>query len=284
MISKIIIRTWGGNGRQQMISIFGGMDADPRGENFFDMLKKSFCPRLKLISFTTIVSALIIILYITMLGVGGINKHDRFLSVYEKTLNDFGGNDPDDVKSNYEIFRWVTSLLLVGDFYNLILAIFMILICYSILEATQGLNLTLIVFFGAGACGALFGDLCNICKYRTYSETFSCIYACVGFLIGYIILYWKKLDSLGEMKCAVVCFVAIVVIFVMIFTFGSGQNNFYDNFGELGGFLGGLFIAMSLVQVPQSGEFEGICRKVGYGFLGVQVGLSIILLYSLSCS
>ncbi|CAD8139755.1 unnamed protein product [Paramecium pentaurelia] len=266
-----------GNGGQQMLSVFGGIDADPRGENFFDMLKKSFCPKLKLISFTTIISAIIIILYFTMLGVGGVNKNDRFLSVYRNTLNNFGGNDPNDVKYNFEIFRWVTSLLLVGDFYNLVIAIFMILICYSILEATQGLQLAIIVFFGAGASGALFGDLCNICKYTTYSETFACIYACVGFLIG-------KLDALGEMKCAVVCFVAIVVIFVMMFTFGSGQNSFYDNLGELGGFLGGLFIAMSLVEVPQSGEFEAICRKVGYGFLGVQVGLSIILLYSLQCS
>lgn len=100
------------------------------------MLKKSFCPKLKLISFTTIISTLIIILYLTMLGVGGVNKHDKFLSVYQKTLNDFGGNNPYDVKYNFEIFRWVTSLLLVGDFYNLVIAIFMILICYSILEAT----------------------------------------------------------------------------------------------------------------------------------------------------
>ncbi|CAD8133041.1 unnamed protein product [Paramecium octaurelia] len=273
-----------GNGGSQMMSMFGGIDGDPRGENFFHMLKKSFCPKLKPISFTTIISALIIILYITMLGVGGVNKQDRFLSVYKKTLKDFGGNDPNEVKYNFEILRWVTSLFLVTDFYNLVIAIFMIFICYSIVEATQGLQLTMIVFFGAGVSGAIFGDLCNICKYTTYSETFACIYACVGFLIGYIILYWQKLDALGDMKCALVCFVAMVVIFVMMFTFGSGQNSFYDNLGELGGFLGGLFIAMSLIEVPQSGEYETICRKVGYGFLGVQIGLSIILLYSLSCS
>lgn len=82
---------------------------------------------------------MIIVLYITMLGVGGVNKSDRFLSVYKTTLNNFGGNNPNDVKYNFEIFRWVTSLLLIGDFYNLVIAIFMIFICYSLLEATQGL-------------------------------------------------------------------------------------------------------------------------------------------------
>lgn len=71
-----------------------------------------------------------------MLGVGGVNKNDRFLSVYRKTLKDFGGNDPNNVKYKFQTFRWMTSLLLVGDFFNLVLAIFMILIFYSILEAT----------------------------------------------------------------------------------------------------------------------------------------------------
>ena len=71
-----------------------------------------------------------------MLGVGGVNKKDIFLSVFESTLNDFGGNNPNDVKYNFEIFRWATSSLLIGDFYNLVIAIFMIFICYSILEAT----------------------------------------------------------------------------------------------------------------------------------------------------
>ncbi|CAD8053343.1 unnamed protein product [Paramecium sonneborni] len=173
-----------GAGGSQIMSMFGGIDSDPRGENFFDMLKKSFCPKLKLISFATIISAVIIVLYITMLGVGGVNKSDRFLSVYKTTLNNFGGNNPNDVKYNFEIFRWVTSLLLIGDFYNLVIAIFMIFICYSLLEATQGLQLTIILFFGGGASGALFGDLCNLCKQDTYSEAFACIYACVGFLIG----------------------------------------------------------------------------------------------------
>lgn len=44
--------------------------------------------------------------------------------------------------------------------------------------------MAIIVYFGSGSSGALFGDLCNLNKVTTYSETFSSIYGCVGFLIG----------------------------------------------------------------------------------------------------
>lgn len=63
------------------IYIKGGIDEDPRNEDFFDMIKKSFCPKLKLKSFTTLICLVITILYITMLIVGGVNKNFRFLGI-----------------------------------------------------------------------------------------------------------------------------------------------------------------------------------------------------------
>jgi hypothetical protein len=46
----------------------------------------------------------------------------------------------------------------------------------------------MVIYFGGGACGAVFGDLCNMNTIIPYSETFSCIYACVGCLIGVIFI------------------------------------------------------------------------------------------------
>lgn len=66
------------------------------------------------------------------------------------------------------------------------------------------MRLSIIVFFGAGACGALFGDVCNPCKNATYSETYACIYGCVGFLIGvYIFIIYLIVHNyiLVEVKC-----------------------------------------------------------------------------------
>lgn len=45
------------------------------------MIKKSFCPKLKLNSFATFICLVITVLYLTMLIVGGVNKKFRFLGV-----------------------------------------------------------------------------------------------------------------------------------------------------------------------------------------------------------
>ncbi|TNV74677.1 hypothetical protein FGO68_gene1865 [Halteria grandinella] len=60
----------------------------------------------------------------------------------------------------------------------------MIIICYSILEASHGYQTAMIIYFGGGISGAIFGDLCNMNNVIPYSETFSSIYACIGCLIG----------------------------------------------------------------------------------------------------
>lgn len=50
--------------------------SNPRDENFCQMLKNSLCPKLKLFSLTTVIVIIITSLYISMLGIYGINKYD----------------------------------------------------------------------------------------------------------------------------------------------------------------------------------------------------------------
>jgi membrane associated rhomboid family serine protease len=67
------------------------------------------------------------------------------------------------VKYSFEIFQWFTSTLLIPEFSGLIVALFLILTCYSTLEANYGYKFAISLYFLSGVSGALFGDVCNMC-------------------------------------------------------------------------------------------------------------------------
>jgi hypothetical protein len=45
------------------------------------------------------------------------------------------------------------------------------------------------------------------------------------------------------------CMIFLMILFVLLFAF-SASAGYSDNLGGLGGFLGGLFIGMALIEVP----------------------------------
>lgn len=86
------------------------------------MLKNSLCPKLELLSFTTVICILITALYITMLSMDGLQNIDNptaFLYVKFKAMKDFGGNNAYDVKYNGLLYYWLTSIVLIPNFYAL---------------------------------------------------------------------------------------------------------------------------------------------------------------------
>ena len=51
------------------------------------------------------------------------------------------------------------------------------------------------------------------------------------------------------------CIIFMMILFLLLSAFG-GNYLYTDSLGGLGGFLGGLFIGLSAIEVPLSGEWE----------------------------
>ena len=57
------------------------------------------------------------------------------------------------------------------------------------------------------------------------------------------------------MRMFLVCIIFMMILFLLLSAFG-GNYLYTDSLGGLGGFLGGLFIGLSTIEVPLSGEYE----------------------------
>lgn len=54
------------------------------------------------------------------------------------------------------------------------------------------------------------------------------------------------------MRTVLGCIIFLMVLFVILFAFGN-SGLYTDNIGGLGGFLGGLFLGMCIINVQNSG-------------------------------
>jgi hypothetical protein len=53
--------------------------------------------------------------------------------------------------------------------------------------------------------------------------------------------------------------ICMMIWFLLIFAL-SGGSGYEDNLGGLGGFLGGMFIGLALIEVDYPGTYEKKCR------------------------
>lgn len=124
---------------------------DPREESYTEMLKLNLCPKLKCLSFCSMVSFLNIVIFIVQLAIDKINKEGVFLQV-KATGNMIMalGKLEHPIKKNFELWRLLTSLFLHANFDHLFFNIVSTLIWGSLVEKLIGRTNAAIIYFLGG--------------------------------------------------------------------------------------------------------------------------------------
>ena len=96
----------------------GYEDSYAREENFFSSICELCCPAIRWSQFITIISLVEFAIFIISCCIYGINN-EEFLSPDPHALRLLGWQDSKKIKNNWEIYRWVTPILLHGNFEHL---------------------------------------------------------------------------------------------------------------------------------------------------------------------
>ena len=136
-----------------------------RQENFWDMWKFTFCPKLSLMSFSFFMVILQTFMWILTLTFTGINyelNSSVFLGPALEVLNKWGACNPYQIQQNYQIWRIFTPLVLSNGFSSLMITLIVTMLFGSLIESagmsTQKVALLYIV---SGSGGYLFKSACN---------------------------------------------------------------------------------------------------------------------------
>lgn len=158
---------------------------DARNESFCAFLKSIFCRKLKLISFTSIMAAILVIFYIATLCWGIESSVDHFLVPNSKGPI-MTALRKDAVKLRQgEIWRLITYSFLHGYFEHIFLNTIILIIFSSALEALVEWKKTLIVYTISGILGALFSSLINNSNAVGAS---CCIYGIIGAYVSFLLI------------------------------------------------------------------------------------------------
>jgi len=112
---------------------------NPREENFWDMLHFSFCPRLKLISFTSVITLINTVCFIATLVIDGINRQGSLLEVGQKGIIMSNlAESPSKIRVNYQLWRLISSIFLHLNLNHIVMNSFSLLIWGSMIEALIG--------------------------------------------------------------------------------------------------------------------------------------------------
>lgn len=156
-----------------------------RKETFFNFLKNIFCKRLKLISFTAIMSILLAIIYIISLFWGITPSTTSFLTPYlDSPILEYLIFNYNNVRKG-EVWRWITYSFIHHDLSHVTLNIIVFLIFGSTVELLIGWKNMIVSWFTTGVLGLLFSVLINSSNVYSLGAS-ACIYGYIG---SYVILY-----------------------------------------------------------------------------------------------
>ena len=282
----------GGGGAAGLYSVLGvnrdDPNKDPRSENFFDMLHYSFCPTLRFMSWTVMVSLINIALFIITLAIEGIYTPGEFLQVNSTGIISTFAQDSYQIRVNYQYYRLLTACFFHLSFSHIVMNTFSLLIWGSIIETFVGTPIYIIIYLFSGIAGNLMSAVVHMNEHTLSVGASGCIMGITATLVGVLILNWMAMSEgqLRESRGMLTCMVIMIVIFTLMFTIMPSTSNSTtsrtDNYAHLGGFLGGLFLSMAIGKIfgRADGPYEKKVRYIGYGLSAALILSTLIPLVS----
>lgn len=269
-------RDQGNNGNNGTAALYEllGMDnreqKDPRQETFFEMLHLNFCPTLKLMSHTSLVTLVNVGLYVVSLVVSGVQTDKDFLQVQNEPLISKVSMNPLKIRNDYQYYRLLTPCFFHLSFLHIVMNSFGLIIWGSFIETFCGTLKYATIYLFAGICGNLMSASINN-EFASSIGASGCIMGVTATLVGMLILNWMAFGEgeLKEFRGMLTCIVIMITIFTLLFTAvpGGNSNAKTDNWAHLGGFLGGFFLSMAIGRVfgrQVEKPYEKRVRFIGY--------------------
>jgi membrane associated rhomboid family serine protease len=168
-----------------------GSADEARKESFGKMLKLVFCPFFTIRSFIFIITCIDIVIYFASV-IYDYNSND-FLQPTIDSLNAFGAKNPERMKEDLELWRWITPVFLHADLMHLTFNLLMQVILGFRLEPTVGPWKTIIIYMGSAFGGVLFSCLVDPDTIAVGAST--AIFGLIASMIAWIIINWTSLDG-----------------------------------------------------------------------------------------
>lgn len=147
------------------------------------------------------------------------------------------------IKEEGEYYRIFSSMFLHSDFEHLINNMLVLFFVGDNLERAAGKIKYLIIYFGSGIIAAISSISYNMIKgqYVLSVGASGAIFGIVG-AMGYILLVNKgRLEDISSRQ---------IILFTVFSLYGGIANARIDNIAHIGGFLGGIILALLLYRRP----------------------------------
>lgn len=149
------------------------------------------------------------------------------------------------VKEKGEFYRLITSMFLHSDFGHLINNMMVLFFVGDNLERAAGKIRYLIIYFGSGIIAGISSIGYNMIKNNMIFSigASGAIFGIVG-AMGYILLVNKgRLEDISSRQ---------IILFTVFSLYGGIANARIDNIAHIGGFIGGIILALILYRKPKA--------------------------------
>mmetsp|Transcript_25194 Transcript_25194/g.18991 ORF Transcript_25194/g.18991 Transcript_25194/m.18991 type:complete len:265 (-) Transcript_25194:29-823(-) len=257
------------------------------------MLKFTFCPTFTVFSFVFFITCFDIFMYIltlcwTMFSSDQTLDSGSFLGPSYEVLINFGAKDDEKCICNYQVWRYLSPMVLHGGFVHIFTNMVSQLILGFMLESIMGPIRIAILYICSGMGGILFSMICARNEISVGAST--AIYGLIGGFLSLIVVNWKAFDRHPEIRCCIIIMIVFILVFGLLFALGVNLDTDtvqgVDVYGHLGGFLTGTFVGMYVMVhlrgdiAKRPGSFERRCQIIGVALLFVYLAVCVPVLYT----
>lgn len=180
----------------------------------------------------------------------------RFLGSSDDIIR-WGGNFWYSVVEEQEYYRLVTALFMHSDLNHLFNNMLVLLFVGDNLERAAGKLKYLLIYFGSGVIADITSIIYNMMKNKHFYEfdavysigASGAIFGIVGAMLYIIIRNKGRLEDISTRQ---------IILFLIFGFYGGITNVGIDNAAHLGGFIGGLLLAVLIYRKPK--QIEGYSR------------------------
>ncbi|CAG9318100.1 unnamed protein product [Blepharisma stoltei] len=250
-----------------------GTAEQARKETFCQMLKYIFCPFFTTRSFIFVITVIDIVIYFVTVFYD--YDSSNFLEPTNHSLDEFGAKDPEKMQQDYEMWRWLTPMVLHANLTHITFNMIMQVILGFRLEPTVGTKRTIIVYVVSGMGGILFSCLVSPTTMAVGAST--SIFGITSAMLAWIIMNWTSLEG-DVYRTITLIWLIMILIFNLIMGFASPL---VDNWGHFGGLIVGFGMGYAVFEYIAPPNRKEKNMKIGMaGAVGFYFVLGFILFYT----
>lgn len=241
-------------------------NVNAREESFTKALSIALCPQLKTKSFTFGIVVIDFIIFIISLSLNPMSNTE-FLAPNSISLDTLGEKDNAKIKNHFQVWRWITPILLHANFMHIFMNSLGTVIMGSGIEAYLGFKQMFVLYFVSGFGGNVFSSVTNGISHSVGAST--AIFGLLGYNITFLWMVWNRISS--EIRMTI-----LIYLVLMLLLNAQQATPVTDTMGHLGGLMTGAIMGLILVN-----DDNKAYKKYGYGALMVFFGVMLSVFFTM---